>query len=116
MCAVASPPGGSWGGQRPSRASDGTATGAMEGAAAAGGGPEGAKVAYAPGRSTCRLTAAVCRHRMPLSRAGRGRRARRLLMCAVASGSWGGRRLRLRGEVTVTGARGGAPVAGGRSC
>ena len=35
---------------------------------------------------------------------------------AVASGSCGGRGLRLRGEVTVTGARGGATVAGGRSC
>jgi len=34
--------------------------------------------------------------------------------CAI--GSWGGRRLSLGDEVTVTGATGGAAAAGGRSC
>ncbi|MGH8065933.1 MAG: hypothetical protein ACRERE_12035 [Candidatus Entotheonellia bacterium] len=33
-----------------------------------------------------------------------------------AIGSWGGRRLSLGGEVTVTGATGGAAASGGRSC
>jgi hypothetical protein len=49
-----------------------------------------------------RLTAAVCRHRMPLSRAGSLDARGRLLMCAVPSGLLGRWRLRMAYYVTGT--------------